>query len=119
MRQQCCHGLALGLSLLAVLAQGFKLGKHFGPLLAERLDMASEMLVQMDALGCLLLVALNMRVIDDSAQQGGTVAGIAGVASRHALAMLLGKTLYPQPQRITTASLVGRCHTSLALAQFT
>ena len=117
-RQQFCHGLALGLSLLAMLAQGVELGTQLGPLLTQRVEAASVMLVQMNALGQPLLVALYTRVIDDRAQQLGTVASLAGVECGHAQAMLLGNALYLQPQFVATASLLGKHHAGLAFAQF-
>jgi hypothetical protein len=117
-RQQFCHGLALGLSLLAMLAQGVELGMQLGPLLTQRVEAASVMLVQMNALGQPLLVALYTRVIDDRAQQLGTVASLAGIKCGHAQAMLLGNALYLQPQFVATASLLGKRHAGLAFAQF-
>jgi hypothetical protein len=117
-RQQFCHGLALGLSLLAMLAQGVELGTQLGPLLTQRVEAASVMLVQMNALGQPLLVALYTRVIDDRAQQLGTVASLAGIECGHAQAMLLGNALYLQPQFVATASLLGKRHAGLAFAQF-
>lgn len=115
--QQLGHGLTLSLVLLTLLPQGFQVSVRLGPLLAEDLQLLCELPIQVNPLGGLLLVALDLPMIDDFTQQRRAVACVAAGQGFAVQAVRLGQGFYPLLQLVAAARLAGGSHPCLAFAQ--
>jgi hypothetical protein len=115
--QQLGHGLTLSLVLLTLLPQGLQVSVRLAAFLAKGLQLLCELPIQVNPLGGLLLVALDLPVFDDFTQQRRAVACVAAGQGFAVQAVRLGQGVYALLQLVAAARLTGGSHPCLAFAQ--
>lgn len=115
--QHLRHGLAPGLVLLMVSAQGVQSSKHLGPFIGERLQLPCELLIQPDAFAGLLLVMLDLPMIDDFTQQRCAISRVTMGQVLAVSAVCLSQGVQALLQLVAAAHLMGERHAGFAFAQ--
>ncbi len=115
--QQLGHGLTLSLVLSTLPPQGLQVSVRLAAFLAEGLQLLRKLSIQVNPLGGLPLVALDLPVIDDFTQQRRAVACVAVGQGFAVQAVRLGQSVYPLLQLVAAARLSGGGDPRLAFAQ--